>query len=109
MFESYREIEVGEYLPEDIRDALCLSLHPVDKTTAIENWNSSQSALSALLNGTRKVTLRTQPMVMELLVKSKHNSSNMAANGHRIYNIMNQFELLEIEDRVKKLARDGKY
>lgn len=109
MFDAIREIEVGEYLPEDIQEALCISLHPIDKATASENGDCSPALISALLNGTRKVTEKSQPVVMELLVRSKHNSSNMAANGHRIYNIMDQFELPDIDAQVKKLARDGKY
>ncbi|MFT7283298.1 hypothetical protein [Nonlabens sp.] len=109
MFDISREVEIGEYLPEDLQDALCLSLHSVDKLTAASNGDCSRSLVSHIINGTRKVTKNTHPVVLELMLQAKHNSSNMAANGHRIYNIMNEFDYPKLEDSIKKMARDGRY
>jgi hypothetical protein len=109
MFDIIREIAIGEYLPEEIQEALCISLHPVNKNTAAINANCSPSIISMLINGSRKVTKNTHPVVLELMVQAKHNSSTMAANGHRIYNLMDEFELPKLEDLIKKMARDGRY
>lgn len=109
MDEYSREIEVGYYLPNEVQEALAMSLHPIDRSQAAAVVGCHSTLINLLIQGNRKVTESNKPAVLYMLKKAKERSSDMAANGHRIFNLMNEFDLSLADDQVFKMAQDGKY
>lgn len=107
MYESSREIEVGEFLPDDLQWAMKLSLTAQDRVSAVTD-SCSLGLISMILNGSRKVTNNTKSIIERLLLLSRKRTLELMAHSQKAFNILNQFDIQEDEEPIQ-LARDGRY
>jgi hypothetical protein len=103
-------IKTGCALDPELASDIKLALDPKSRLEVALQLEFSMDLVRSLLNGHRNVTENNHGLVIGLIKAAKLKSSHMAAAGHRIYNEMDLYIDLNINDyKAQNLAKDGKY
>lgn len=110
MVTDQRALLVGEFLDSDLSGKIDQLLSVQKRADLADEYGYSDRLLKSVLTGDRKVTLKNYDLVLAAIKAAKQAASDMAANGHDLYNELSRYIELSINDiEAHKLAQDGKY